>query len=83
MATEVSFLLTVIALLPKVLITSAITFLCLWVGKRCFIFLRGFYIVSGGQILRIKREGDGWEGDGWEGMGGDDAGWLYNFMLSD
>ncbi|GAB5037928.1 cytochrome p450 [Nannochloropsis oceanica] len=45
MATEVSFLLTVIALLPRVLATSAVTFLCLWVGKHCFIFLQGFYMV--------------------------------------
>ncbi len=57
MTTEVSFLLTVIALLPRVLATSAVTFLCLWVGKHYFIFLQGFYMVSKRHILLMERGG--------------------------
>ena len=55
-----SVLLSLLALLPKILLTSALTFLCLWLAKSWFVFLRGFYMVSGrgrerGQAMR--REG--------------------------
>lgn len=52
--TVLSFFLAAIAWLPKVLLTSLITLLCLWQGKRLFIFLRGFYMVS-----EYKRAGGG------------------------
>lgn len=46
MITVLPFLLAAIAWLSKVLLTSLVTFLCLWQAKRMFIFLRGFYMVS-------------------------------------
>lgn len=53
-ATAGSFLLAVIALL-----TSAITLLCLWLGKSWFVFFRGMYTVSARgrkDRRRIERE---------------------------
>lgn len=40
-----SVLLTVLALLPHALLVSAATFLCLWLGKSWFVFLRSLYVV--------------------------------------
>ena len=50
-ATTSSFLVTIIALL----VTSAVTFLCLWLGKSWFVFFRGMYIGRKGR-RRIQRE---------------------------
>jgi len=50
MATEgtaaVVFFVAVLGRLPGVLLTSAVTFLCLWLGKSWFVFLRGMYMVG-------------------------------------
>jgi len=49
-----SVLLSLLALFPKILVISSVTFLCLWLAKSWFVFLRGFYMVS---ARRGGREG--------------------------
>ena len=50
--------LAVLGRLPGVLLISAVTLLCLWLGKGWFVFCRGMYMVSarGRKQPKIHRE---------------------------